>query len=390
MRFLHTSDWHVGVFLGGKDRTHEHALFLEELIEIIIEEKIDAVLISGDLFDAPNPPAESEKLVYDFFRKMVERRIPVVLIAGNHDSGARIDGKAKLLELVHVHAFGKPQRSASIEILTQRGESLIVAALPFAGDLRMLDWDDSMRLDQGQQRGTFAERMGQILSILSRAHFKPHAVNALMAHLTVDGAALSGSEKSLRMSDTWTIPPTMFPSEAGYVALGHIHKAQQFSEGPPMAYSGSPLYIDFGEEKDEKGVYIVEAVAGRPPKLEFRKLQRLTRVKTVRTSLKNLEKSAALFQGFDGHVKVVVDLEDDKRARVAEDVRKLLPQTVIVNLEAPKPVEERILPNITTVTHHPVQAYRLYLESQNRSAAPELIDTFQNLMEEAIHATSDT
>jgi exonuclease SbcD len=382
MRFLHTSDWHVGVTLGGKDRTQEHSIFLEELYNIIEEEKIEIVLISGDLFDTVNPPAEAEKLVYDFFRRMAEKRVPVVLIAGNHDSASRIEGKARLLELVNVYAFGKPQKNSKVEIHTIHGETLVVCALPFTGELRLLDWESLSQQDPGAQKASFAEKMKHLMQLLADSHFKADAVNVLMAHLTVDGAILSGSEKSIRMSDTWTVPATFFPSQASYVALGHIHKSQVFSEYVPVVYSGSPLYIDFGEANDEKCVYIVEGKSGSPLKMVPRKLERITPLKTIYTSLNCLPKTAEEYRNFNGYLKVFVRFEEEKRSGIAEEVRRLLPQTVIVNIEAPKS-SKRIVPMLSTITHHPLEAYKLYLEAQGRSADTALLNAFQALMEEA-------
>lgn len=305
MRFLHTSDWHVGVTLGGKDRLNEHAKFLEELFLIVKEEKVDALLISGDLFDQSNPPAAAEKLVFDFFRGMAEQKIPVALIAGNHDSGARIEGKAKLLQLVEIHAFGEPRREAAIEIHTRSNEKLIVAALPFAGESRLLHWEEVAAQNDLEQKETFAVRMKFLLDELASTHFKADAVNVMMAHLTVDGAALSGSERNLRMSDTWTIPGKSLPSLGHYIALGHIHKPQIVPDAPiPCAYSGSPIHIDFGEEKDFKGVYIVTAAAGKPIQLDFRPLQNVTPVRTVKTSMKDLPMLAKELDEFQGHIKV--------------------------------------------------------------------------------------
>lgn len=388
MRLVHTSDWHVGATLAGKERTQEHAVFLEELEEIVRGERIDAVLIAGDIFDHPNPGADAEKLVFDFFRKMAEQKIDVVFIAGNHDSGERIEGKARLLQLVQIHAFGKPARNTSATLLTRKDELLIIAALPFAGELRLLDWDQSANQHQGEQKSTFAERIKQLLSLLAKTHFKPEAVNILMAHLTVDGAVLSGSEKNLRMSDAWTIPSPMLPAGGDYLALGHIHKAQELPDAPVRtAYSGSPLYIDFGEEKDQKGIYILDAAPGKLLQSSFLALSRIKPVKTIRSSFKEFELHALKSKDFSGHVKAIIHLdEEDSKSGVAEHIRRLLPQTSIVLMETPQPQQNKI-PDLSRFALDPVQAYRMFLESQSRQLTEDLSRKLQELMEEAGRAT---
>jgi len=388
MRLLHTSDWHVGVTLGGKDRLNEHAVFIEELNSIIQEESIDAVLIAGDLYDQSNPPPGAEKLVFDFFRVMAERKIPVVLIAGNHDSGPRIEGRARLLQLVEIHAFGEPRRDAAIEIITKTNEKLVVAALPFAGESRLLHWDEAAAQSSLDQKQTFAERMKGLLDALASTHFKPDAVNVMMAHLTVDGAALSGSERNLRMSDTWTIPSEMLPALGHYIALGHIHKPQVVPNAPiPCAYSGSPLHIDFGEEKDFKGVYVVTAAAGKPIQLDFRPLKNVLPVRTIRTTMKDLPSLSKELHDFTGHIKVAIKLnEEDKKVGVAEEIRRTLPQTLMVQVDAPTP-EPKSVVQLTDAGQKPLEAYTLYLESQSRQATPDLVNAFQELANEALHAS---
>lgn len=390
MRLIHTSDWHVGALLHGRDRSQELAVFLEELGTIVRDEAAEAVLISGDLFDQPNPPAEAEKLVFDFFRKMAERKISVVLIAGNHDSGARIEGKARLLELVEIHAFGIPHRQASVEIRSKSGERLIVAALPFTGEWRMLEWDETFTRNPSQQKSMFAERMKNLLSTLSKTHFKPDAVNILMAHLTINGAFLSGTEKNIRMSDAWTIPSAMLPKEADYIALGHIHKQQKIPDAPvPTAYAGSPLYIDFGEEKDEKGVYVIEASPGRPIKLALRKLEKIIPVKTLRTTLKELEFQSKVHKDFTGHLKVELHLEAaDKKSGMMEEVRRLLPQSLVIHRVDPPKSRTPAVPYVTTFLQDPIEAYRTYLESEGRKPTPDLIQKLEEFIEEASHAPS--
>ncbi len=383
MRFLHTSDWHVGTLLNGKDRTQEHALFLEELSGIVTEEKIEVVLISGDLFDTINPPAEAERLVFDYFRTMAEKKVPVVVIAGNHDSGSRIEGRARLLQLVNVHAFGKPQKNSSIELKNEKGESLVIVALPFAGEVKLLDWDESQEQDQSQQKSSYAEKMKTLFTILAGKNFKEGSINVMMAHLTIEGALLSGSEKSLRMSDTWALPVSMLPEEGSYLALGHIHRFQKLKDSPLACYSGSPLQIDFGEEKDEKGVCIVEAKFGVPAQCAFRKLEKITPLKTLRIAQNEISETAEIYKDFKGYLKVVVRrAPDDPKIRVAEEVRKLLPQTLIVISESPK-TNVQNLPDLKNATHDPIQAYKDYLDSQNRKPAPELLEVFQSLMEQS-------
>src|ERR671933_541325 len=102
MRFLHTSDWHVGKTIRGRPRTDEFAAALDEVVGIAHEERADAVLVAGDLYEHRSPTPEADALVFDAFVRLHEARIPVVAIPGNHDSATRLEALAKLLKPIDV------------------------------------------------------------------------------------------------------------------------------------------------------------------------------------------------------------------------------------------------------------------------------------------------
>ncbi|HEY7513864.1 MAG TPA: DNA repair exonuclease, partial [Vicinamibacteria bacterium] len=98
MRFLHTADWHVGKPLRGRSRMDEHAAALEQVARIAIEERVDAVLLAGDVFDSASPPPEAEKIVFDFLARLLPERVACVVLAGNHDHPRRLGALTTLLE----------------------------------------------------------------------------------------------------------------------------------------------------------------------------------------------------------------------------------------------------------------------------------------------------
>jgi exonuclease SbcD len=112
MRIIHTADWHLGRRFRGIDRTSEIAIALEQILKQAKALDVDAVLVAGDIFDVPNPPAYAERIAYHFFCELQAAGIPAIAIAGNHDSASRIDSIAQLLSLAGVRALGKPRRSA--------------------------------------------------------------------------------------------------------------------------------------------------------------------------------------------------------------------------------------------------------------------------------------
>src|SRR5690242_12844910 len=108
MRFLHTSDWHVGKPLRGRHRDDEHVAALDEVIAIAKDERVDAVLVAGDLFDSAVPPPEAERIVFHFLAELVGADVPAVVIAGNHDHPRRMNAYAPVLERLGVRMLGEP------------------------------------------------------------------------------------------------------------------------------------------------------------------------------------------------------------------------------------------------------------------------------------------
>ncbi|HYQ37631.1 MAG TPA: exonuclease subunit SbcD, partial [Pseudomonas sp.] len=109
MRLIHTSDWHLGQTLHGQDRDFEHAAFLAWLLDTLVAQRADALLIAGDVFDTVNPPLKAQERLYDFIVE-AHRRLPqldIVMIAGNHDSGGRIELPAPLMRRLNAHALGR-------------------------------------------------------------------------------------------------------------------------------------------------------------------------------------------------------------------------------------------------------------------------------------------
>ncbi|HWQ28521.1 MAG TPA: exonuclease subunit SbcD, partial [Dehalococcoidia bacterium] len=110
MRFLHTSDWHVGKPLRNRSRDDEYRAALAEVLDIARRERVDCVLVAGDIYDASTPPPEAERIVYDFFRELRGAGIKAVVIAGNHDHPRRLDAVARVLEMLDIFVLGRVAR----------------------------------------------------------------------------------------------------------------------------------------------------------------------------------------------------------------------------------------------------------------------------------------
>src|ERR1700722_16669553 len=205
MRIVHTADWHVGRIWKSISRLDETAQVLANLADYLEREKIDLLLVAGDVFDTANPSADAERLVFEFFRRLGARDIPAVVIAGNHDSPGRIDAYATLADLAGVHLVGRPRMAPNggvVEIPTASREAAVVAALPFASPGVFAS---ALELpgDLTHSKTLYAEKFREAASYLARS-FREDSVNLLMAHTSLEGAVLGNSERQAHLGEEWT------------------------------------------------------------------------------------------------------------------------------------------------------------------------------------------
>jgi exonuclease SbcD len=335
MRILHTSDWHAGRVWKGVDRLGELQNVLDHLAGTIERAEIDLVLVTGDVFDHGAPPAEAERTVFEFFKRVGRAGVPSVVIAGNHDSPARLEAWGTLAELVHVHTRGLPRpaaRGGVIEVATRTGEVAVVAAVPFAPVGRMLSALD-LAEDDTRARQKYAGTLQRMLAQLA-LRFRADTVNLVMAHTHLDGAVIGGSERAVHVGSEWAGTPQALPSTAHYVALGHIHRPQRVEASPaPACYAGSALQLDFGEAGQVKTFNIVEVRAGRPARVELVPYDGGVPLADARGTLAEIEAQAERWRTA-GHVRVVVQLPAPD-PDVNRKVRALLPNALSVDVELP-------------------------------------------------------
>ncbi|GGM14017.1 metallophosphoesterase family protein [Deinococcus aerophilus] len=386
MRVLHTADFHAGRNLRGFDRTPEVHDALIEIAGLARSERADAVLVSGDLFDTGNPSADAEAAVFDFFLRLRDAGIPGIVIAGNHDSAARLDSVTGLLGWVGIQVVAQPSSNPANmvrTIETRGGETLTVGALPHLSERRLVKAADLMGGDTGVWRQKYREGMGFFLRRLGEG-FRPGSVNMLMAHATLDGAVPSGSERTLQfdLTNAYTLSGLQLPPGAQYVALGHIHKPQTVSDTPLACYPGSVIQLDFGESGEKKQVNLVEVEAGRPARVHALPLTSGRELKTLRVDLDNVEARIKALNGFDGLLKVVVRAPAGTALPGLKDrVLKLAPNTLAVDLDALQ--EDLSLPELRREGLSLSQLYEQYWNERRGELPADLRAAFQEADEAA-------
>ncbi|MBU9711505.1 exonuclease SbcCD subunit D [Evansella tamaricis] len=268
MRLLHTADWHLGRTLEGRDRLQEHEQFFQELEEIVVDQKIDAILMAGDVFDSVNPPAKAEELFYESMSRLSDNgKRPIIIIAGNHDHPDRLSAARSLIKKQGIYILGYPTTETVSIKLKNFDYRLNIAALPYPSESRLKESFVETG-DEETLREAYDERIKGIFEELTK-DFSMDDVNVAMSHLFVAGGSGSESERPIEVGGAYTIRATNLPANVQYTALGHLHRPQDVKRAPKLArYSGSPLALSFSESGYTKSVTIVNVEPKGEPVVE--------------------------------------------------------------------------------------------------------------------------
>ncbi len=374
VKILHTSDWHVGRRIGGRDRSEEHREVLGEIVEIAADHEVELTLVAGDVFDTSSPPPVAEEIVWRTLLDLSQIS-PVLVVAGNHDSSARLDAVAPLAEMGRISVVGAPAKPEEGGLIHLEDIGLKAALLPFVSQRGIVKVEDLMESDPDQHAGEYQDRLKRVISALTEG-MAEETINLLVSHLTVFGAETGGGERRAHIFG-YAVPASVFPGHLSYVALGHLHRQQKVPHAGQVWYSGSPLQLDFGEVDDRKGVLLVEAEAGKPAKVTTIPLTGGRRLMTIRGTLAEVVARAG--ETGDAYVKVI--LAEKGRVGLADEVRAAIPNAVDVILDGgddrPKPeFEER-------ETLVPADAFHTYLV-ENDQDDQRVEALFAELLDEAM------
>ncbi|MDE1912734.1 exonuclease SbcCD subunit D C-terminal domain-containing protein [Pseudomonas sp. D8002] len=254
MRLFHTSDWHLGQNLHGQERDFEHACFLDWLLGQLGLHRPDVLLIAGDIFDTVNPPLKAQERLYDFIISAHEQNpaLTIVMIAGNHDSGSRIELPAPLMRRLRTHALGRVLWLDDGQLDVER----LLIPLPgadgeIAGWCLALPFLRPAEVTGAQLGDDYLRGIGQVHEwLIAAANAKRQPGQALVAisHAHMAGGSVSeDSERSLIIGNAEALPASLFDATVSYVALGHLHKPQRVNGEERIRYCGSPIPLSFSE-----------------------------------------------------------------------------------------------------------------------------------------------
>lgn len=345
MRILHTADWHLGKRLEQSERTDEHQAFLHWLIKTLQTERIDVLIVAGDIFDTGSPSNAAFEQYYDFLRQVKNTCCrEVVIIGGNHDSISTLNAPQSLLKYFNVHIVGGVPAEFTdqiIEIKDREGRlALVVCAVPFLRDrdIRLSIAGETMEERESRLKQGISDHYKGFLTHI--ADYKLNQIPVIATgHLFAAGAATSDSEKEIHVGNLGQIGGDQFPSAFDYVALGHIHRPQLINKMNHIRYSGSPIPLSFSETDDKKQVIVLEFTEGTMINLkevEVPCYRRLIRIKgdfeKVKTKLVLLEDPQTIYPAWvEVQVETetfIFDLEEQLNTLIADKpfIERLFPR----------------------------------------------------------------
>jgi DNA repair protein SbcD/Mre11 len=333
MKILHTADWHVGKVLKNQPRFDEHRAVLGDLVRIANEEDVDLVVVAGDLFETTTPSPQAQSLVMSTLLALRAEGRHVVVLAGNHDNQRLIaDVYRPVLGELGLHVVGLPRRPDSggtLTLPTRSGETAKVAVLPFVSYRYAVRAAEVILHESSEHAMDYARWIGRFIDALS-AGFTEDTVNVVTTHGTLLGGRRGGGEREGQTLLGYELPATLFPSTAHYAALGHLHRYQEIDGPCPIAYSGSPISLDFGEEANESVALVVTATPGSRANVRAVPVRGGRRLRTLRGTLEQVVAKGDE-AGEDAFLRVI--LAQQASAGIADRVREALPNVLEVQID---------------------------------------------------------
>ncbi|MEU6853775.1 exonuclease SbcCD subunit D [Actinacidiphila alni] len=254
MRFLHTSDWHLGRSFHRVSLLDAQRAFLDHLVDTVREQRVDAVLVAGDIYDRAVPPLSAVELFDDVLHRLADLGVPAVMTSGNHDSARRLGVGARVMGRAGIHLRTDPADCHRPVLLADTHGDIAVYGLPY---LEPALTREEFAADRADHTAVLGAAMGRIRADLAE---RPDGTRAIvLAHAFVTGAAACDSERDITAGGVEAVPAEIFDG-VDYVALGHLHGCQTLTDR--VRYSGSPLAYSFSEEHHRKTMWLVDLGPG--------------------------------------------------------------------------------------------------------------------------------
>ncbi|GAA2588584.1 exonuclease SbcCD subunit D [Actinomadura fulvescens] len=319
MRLLHTSDWHLGRSFHREDLLGAQASFVDHLVDTVRSERVDCVLISGDVYDRALPAVDAVRLCNEALERLAALT-RVVLIAGNHDSVQRLGFGSSLMDSAGVHVRTDP---ASVGEPIVIGDAAIYGIPYLEPELVRHPWG----LDERGHAAALTEAMRRVRADLGRRGDRIASI--VLAHAFVTGGEPSDSERDISVGGAANVPASVFEG-VGYTALGHLHGKQEMADG--VWYSGSPLAYSFSEERQHKGSLLVEVRPGERASVEFVEAPVPRRVARLRGRIDDLLTDPS-YEPYEDRWLQITLIDAQRPSAAMERLRRRFPYALVLGFD---------------------------------------------------------
>lgn len=372
MRILHTSDWHLGRSFHREGLLGHQGAFVDHLLDVVEQERVDVVVVSGDVYDRALPHVDAVALADEAFARLAASRAQVVVSSGNHDSAQRLGFGSRLMDAAGVFVRTDASSVGSPVVLQDRHGDVAIHALPYLDPSALLDpWG----LDRRSHEAALGAAMLRVRADLATRPATTRSV--VMAHAFVAGATPSESERDISVGGVSRVATTLF-DRIDYTALGHLHGRHVLAEG--LRYCGSPLAYSFSEADQVKGSWLVELGATGLVSTTWVDAPVPRRLSRLSGTLADLLGDPTLADREDDWLQVT--LTDPRRpARAMEQLRRRFPHTLV--LQFPTPAAEPHAPRrpATGTSDHAIA-----LDFVRHVRGAEATPAESSLLQEAIDA----
>ena len=372
MTFIHLSDLHIGKRVNEISMIEDQEYILQQIMQIIDREKADAVLVAGDVYDKSIPSTEAVTLFDDFICRLAQRKIPVLIISGNHDSPERLAFGGRLLEQGGIHI--SPVYNGSVSRITLRDElgEANFWLLPFVKPAHVKRYYP----DAGIESYTDACRVA-----VENMHIDPTQRNVLLTHQFVTGASTCESEE-ISVGGTDNVDASVF-ADFDYVALGHIHGPQNIGSNK-IRYCGTPLKYSFSEEKHHKSVTVVKLGAKGSLELTLCPLTPRHDLRSIRGTFAELtDKAFYAGTATDDYLQAILTDEQDVPEAIGK-LRVIYPNLMKLTYDNTRTRTHQIIDGAKDVQRKSqLQLFgELYEKQNNQPMSQQQTDFIRQLIEE--------
>lgn len=383
MRILHTADWHIGQRFYERRRLDEHREFLDWLLKTIKCEKVELLLVSGDIFDTSLPSADATNLYYEFLHRFSqETKAYAVITAGNHDSPRHLEAPKEFLKMGRIYVVGRAANpNDCVFNFPPENPKVSVAAVPYLSESELSHISFETEPEKAER---YRERLKKLYRQCVEA-MPTKLPKILMGHLFAESGKEGGSERNIQIGGATAIRVDDFPCGVDYVALGHLHRPQSINGANyPVRYSGSPLPLRFNEATYRKTVCLLEVSGvGNSPSVEEVEIPVFKELCTVEGDRESVFTRAREEEWQDKFIQVKLKL-DNPQVGIGDQVKAAFRErggdVLSVELKVPSPKNGEKIPD--GKIQQPTEMFKAFhKEKFGEEPDEQLLKTFKELLE---------